>query len=94
MDDVKVGKKPNVGIYETDGLSASVYPNPTSNKVKITADVMEGEVSVYDMFGKHIVSTTIQDGCAEIDLSNCANGVYIAHLTGVNGIATIKLVKE
>lgn len=94
VDDVKVGKKPNVGIYETDGLSASVYPNPTSNKVKITADVMEGEVSVYDMFGKHIVSTTIQDGCAEIDLSNCANGVYIAHLTSVNGIATIKLVKE
>ena len=94
VDDVKVGKKPNVGIYETDGLSASVYPNPTSDKVKITADVMEGEVSVYDMFGKHIVSTTIQDGGAEIDLSNCAKGVYMARLTNIKGTATIKLVKE
>ena len=55
---------------------------------------MEGEVSVYDMFGKHIVSATIQDGYAEIDLSNCAKGVYIARLTNVNGVATIKLVKE
>ena len=94
VDDVKVGKKSNVGIYETEGLSAFVYPNPTSDKVKITANVMEGEVSVYDMFGKQVAVSTVVNGTTEFDLSSCASGVYVVRLIGAEGVVTVKLVKE
>jgi hypothetical protein len=36
----------------------------------------------------------MQEGRAEVDLSSCAKGVYMARISGEAGTRTIKLVKE
>lgn len=54
----------------------------------------DGEVAVFDLFGRQVVETRLVEGRAELDLSGCANGVYVARVMGDAGIATLKLVKE
>ena len=94
VDDVAVGKRSVVGIEERPVFTVSVTPNPTTGLVVITADMMDGEAVVYDMFGKHVSASTVVNGSAEFDLTNCASGVYVVRLVGADGIATVKFVKE
>ena len=94
VDDVWVGNNPGVGVEEMPTLAAMVSPNPTSGMVSIEANAAEGEVVVYDLFGRKVASVTLCEGRANIDLSNCANGVYVAKISSEVGLATIKLVKE
>lgn len=94
VDDVYVGNEPGVGIDEQATLVATVSPNPTTSKVTIEANTTDGEVVVFDMFGRKITSALLCEGRADIDLSGCANGVYMAHISSAMGTSVIKLVKE
>ena len=94
VDDVWVGNNPGVGVEEMPTLAAMVSPNPTSGMVSIETNAAEGEVVVYDLFGRKVASVTLCEGRANIDLSNCAKGVYMAKISSEVGLATIKLVKE
>ena len=93
VDDVYVGKGENVGVAETS-VKASVMPNPTTGKVMVETNATDGEVVVFDMFGKQVASTSIREGRAEIDLTDCAKGVYVAHIASASSTTAIKLIKE
>lgn len=94
VDDVMVGDVGVVGLGEQSSLAASVLPNPTQGKVIVEANVAEGEVAVFDLFGKEVFSTRLREGRAELDLSGVAKGVYVARITSATDSITIKLVKE
>ena len=94
VDDVWVGNNPGVGVEEMPTLAATVSPNPTSGMVSIEANAAEGEVVVYDLFGRKVASVTLCEGRANIDLTNYAKGVYMAKISSEVGLATVKLVKE
>ena len=93
VDDVEVGKR-SVGIAENQIATAVVSPNPTTGKAMLETGILEGEASVYDMFGKFVTSARISEGRAEIDLTQCTRGVYAVRLNGANASIIIKLVKE
>ena len=93
VDDVEVGKR-SVGIAENQIATAVVSPNPTTGKAMLETGILEGEASVYDMFGKFVTSARISEGRAEIDLTQCTRGVYAVRLNGANASTIIKLVKE
>lgn len=94
VDDVWVGNDPGVGIGEISTLVATVSPNPTTNSVTIEANTADGDMTVFDLFGRQVMSATLHDGRAELDLSAFAKGVYMARISSEAGISTIKLVKE
>lgn len=94
VDDVWVGNEPGVGVGEKASLSAMVSPNPTSGSVTIEANVADGEVTVLDLFGRKVANAVLHEGHAEVDLSSCAKGVYMARISCESGTRTIKLVKE
>ena len=94
VDDVWVGNNPGVGVEEMPTLAATVSPNPTSGMVSIEANAAEGEVVVYDLFGRKVASVTLCEGRANIDLSNCAKGVYMAWVYDTIGTTVVKLIKE
>ena len=60
----------------------------------ILANIADGEVDVYDIAGRKITSTILREGRAELDLSGFAQGVYMARVSGKDGIAIVRLVKE
>lgn len=94
VDDVLIGDASCVGVAENVLVNASVSPNPTNGKVVVNANVTEGRVVVYDLFGKEVADGLLMDGSVEIDLSACAQGVYMARVTSATGTTTIKLVKS
>ena len=93
VDDVRVGNNPDVGVAELSTL-ATVNPNPTTGSVAIEANAADGDVTVFDLFGRQVMSATLRNGRAELDLSAFAKGVYVARISSEAGISTIKLVKE
>lgn len=94
VDDVRVGNYIDDGVEETASFAVSVSPNPTSGSVTIASNSADGEVTVMDLFGRKVVSAILHEGRAEVDLSSCAKGVYMARISGESGTRTIKLVKE
>lgn len=54
----------------------SIYPNPSSGEFNVKADA-RSEVKVYDMQGRLVLSTTVQEGSQTLDLRQQASGQYI-----------------
>jgi len=94
VDDVWVGNDPSVGVNEQLELAATVSPNPTTGKVMVETNADEGQVVVFDMLGKQILTASVINGRVELDLSTFAKGVYMARISSEAGTSTIKLVKE
>lgn len=94
VDDVRVGNYIDDGIEETSSLSVSVSPNPTKGNITIETNAASGEITVFDLFGRKITTVMLSEGHAEVDLSEYANGVYVARILSEVGTRTIKLVKE
>jgi len=94
IDDVQVGASGFVGLAEASALVATVLPNPTRSQVVVEANAADGEVVVYDLFGRQVAAAAVVDGRAELDLSGCAEGVYVARVATAEGSITIKVVKE
>lgn len=94
VDDVWVGNDPSVGVEEQSLLVATVSPNPTNGKVVVDANANDGQVTVFDMLGKQILTAPVIEGRAELDLGTFAKGVYVARISTDAGSRTIKLVKE
>jgi hypothetical protein len=94
VDEVWVGNDPGAGVEEQSALIATVSPNPTTGRVVVEANANEGDVVVYDMLGKQMLTAPVIEGHAELDLSNFAKGVYVARISSEAGTSTIKLVKE
>ncbi len=85
----------NVGISSYDlESSVSLYPNPTSDRVTISAQGMMESVSMYDVYGKLISTMKVNDTNATVDLSSYASGVYFARITTENGVVTKRIVKK
>lgn len=94
VDDVAVGAYEVVGIADQSAFEVAVSPNPTNGKVMVETGDQNGEVAVFDTMGRQIATATVAEGHAEIDLSHCAKGVYVARIVTITGTKTVKLVKE
>lgn len=94
VDDVRVGNGQTTGIGATNLVVASVTPNPANDKVVVTANLDEGEVTVFEISGRKVACAILHNGCVELDLSSLAQGVYMARIAGAKGATTIKLIKE
>lgn len=94
VDDVRVGNYIDDGVGETNVPVAMVSPNPTTEKAVILANIADGEVDVYDIAGRKVISTILREGRAELDLNGFAQGVYMARVSGKDGVAIVRLVKE
>ena len=93
IDDIKVSSE-HVGIDEVESSVLSLYPNPATDKVSVSAEGIEGNVivSIVDMNGRVMME---QQGVAQrftFDVSSLAQGAYFVRMTGENVNAVRKLV--
>jgi hypothetical protein len=68
----------------------SVYPNPSSNFVKIASPVA-GTVYMYDVSGALVNVFPVEKDVNEVDLSRFNNGLYLMKIVSVDGSETIRL---
>ncbi|MEP0265271.1 DUF5689 domain-containing protein [Dokdonia sp.] len=78
----------SVGENTIEGLS--IYPNPAQDIVTITtASNTEKEVTVFDITGKLVLSTTTVN---TIDVRNLQTGIYLMTIKENDTLATAKLI--
>ena len=50
---------------------------------------------IYDVFGKEVKSQTITEETTELNLSQCANGLYFVRIfSGEEVLGTAKIIKK
>lgn len=92
VDDVVVGDiTANIHPY---GLTANVYPNPTSGNVTVESDAVGGDITVFDAFGKRLMTSKVATERTEFNFSEFAPGVYMVRIANANGVSTFKVVKK
>jgi len=82
----------DLGLEETEQGSFTLSPNPTTGTVSITHPDGVGEVLVYDVFGKLVLSINTQTATQTcIDLSEEAPGIYLIR---IDGMGVKRVVRE
>ena len=76
-----------------DGVSG--YPNPAKNIFKITSKnrILE-RITLFDIRGNQVLDLIPNKLEASINVSNFANGIYIAKIATPKGVGSIKLIVE
>jgi len=71
----------------------AVYPNPTSDYIKIKSNVEIKNIQIIDINGRLINTVAFSD--EQIYMGNLENGMYIAKITDINGnIKSEKIIKR
>ena len=89
MDIVPVSVPQTEGIDNTESVSLSVYPNPTTNMVTVSGIEGSSTAMLFDMRGS-LVATFAINGVTRLDLSRISNGVYMLHVAD----SVVKIIKE
>jgi len=86
----------NVDMKAISEGSFSVSPNPSTESFNVMfSNLTGGELSVLDVLGKSIRTTTIEEGTQNIELgTELAKGVYVLKFSGVAGVFTQRVIKE
>ncbi|WP_300662334.1 T9SS type A sorting domain-containing protein, partial [Fluviicola sp.] len=89
----------NNGSVSTAGLADykqnlfEVYPNPTSNQVRINFSGSDAELTVYDLQGKVVLKDQIQNQ-GTVSLENFERGVYLFAFKNSQGQSVQRVVKQ
>jgi CubicO group peptidase (beta-lactamase class C family) len=68
-------------VNEQENTSYSLYPNPVTDVLSIdNATLTISKVTVYDMYGKIIVSSSVNEAGLRLDLSGIAKGIYFIEI--------------
>ncbi|WP_082331956.1 T9SS type A sorting domain-containing protein [Mangrovimonas xylaniphaga] len=83
-----------LGVEDYDMLSRniSIYPNPSSDYIKVSNLSNREDYSIYDILGKKVLSGTVSKSEA-INIQNIPNGLYFVQFENNNKL-TLKFIKE
>ena len=76
----------NTGINE-ENLDLLIYPNPAKSTLMINGNYTS--VSIYDVFGKMVLTTYLKK---PIDVESFSNGLYFVHIITDNAILIEKII--
>lgn len=96
--DYTVGRNCQSVTTSADNLDISgdvtIYPNPADDKWFVRCNSAYGEVTLWSIDGKLSARTELVDGNAEVDASPVAPGVYLMHISTLNGTSTQRVVRK
>ncbi len=76
-----------IGIKEHTAQEAILYPNPSRGILNVRLNTPLAaplEMTVFDVLGKKVYSTTLNHANSKVDLSFLENGLYVATFQGEN----------
>jgi len=69
----------------------TIYPNPTSSIINISSQESITKIDLYSMMGKKVLSIK---NANQIDLSNLAQGIYLAQIYSNHKVISKKIIKQ
>ena len=74
-------------------VGLSIYPNPVSNRVSISAAESIDRMRIYDLTGKLVKQASPHKAAFSVDVSGLSKGVYLVKLNAGDREATTKMIK-
>jgi len=81
-------------VIDNSLTKVSLYPNPTSNRLNISAADTIKNAEIYNLLGKRVMSLNINNTSESIDVSNLASGIYLIKYEVNNAVGTSKFIKK
>ncbi|PQJ72587.1 T9SS type A sorting domain-containing protein [Polaribacter butkevichii] len=94
IDDLMLFNAATASVSDNKQLNVSMYPNPTTSSLNISAESTIKNAAIYNILGKQVISLAINKNSESIDVSNLASGIYLIKYTVDNAIGTAKFIKE
>ena len=94
LDNIYLYRESTAGVDNNALLGFSMYPNPASNRLNISAKEAIQNAAVYNVLGKKVMSLEINKSSESIDISNLASGIYLIKYNVNNKVGTAKFVKQ
>ncbi|MFW2137145.1 choice-of-anchor J domain-containing protein [Chryseobacterium sp. TY4] len=91
IDDVTV-KATTLAVGEVSKTKVSIYPNPTTDVLNISTARKVSAVEVYDMLGRKVDNTTVEQG--KLDVQGLTKGAYVLKVTTDAGTTAHKFIKN
>jgi Secretion system C-terminal sorting domain/Outer membrane protein Omp28 len=80
-----------------ENANVAVYPNPAQAELNVDLSNFENvaeRISIYDLQGKEMMSTTVNQSLEKMDISALAKGQYFVKIQAKNGIFSKTFVKN
>ncbi len=81
------------GIADNTFGNTKIYPNPVQDKMYIQAD-QNMQATIYDLYGKKVLSTWLNIGTNEVDVNQLPKGMYILTLRNGDKQKQISLIVQ
>ena len=94
IDNIYMYRAATANVDKNNLLNVSLSPSPAINDLRISAQDLIENVSIYNVLGKTVLNTSINKKEDVIDVSNLNTGIYILKYTIRNAVGTMKFVKE
>ena len=83
----------SVGEIESEGYTSSIYPNPTTKYLEISASEKINKIEIYNLEGKLLETKTLNhQNMTRLDLGKFKNGTYFIKLSTFNQSDVKKIV--
>ena len=83
------------GLYELNGGSFEMYPNPSNGIVTINSSNAISKITVINVLGEVVKSITADSKQVIVDLTDLKSNVYFLQITDAKNQTSIKkIVKE
>lgn len=93
-DNLYFYRAPTASVDNNQLLGFSMYPNPASNRLNISAKETIQNADIFNVLGKKVMSVNINKTSESIDVSNLNSGIYLVKYN-VNGtVGTAKFIKQ
>ena len=85
---------PNLATTQFSNFKFSVYPNPTSDQLNLSAAKNISKVELFNLLGQKVQSNTVNASQKQLSISNLQNGVYLMEVTIDNAKQAFKIIKQ
>jgi len=86
------GVNTSLSLSETEANQNLIFPNPASETFNVHSKVSIEKISLYDITGKLVMSKTINNTKAQINVSELKSEVYLVALQSNGKLSTEKLI--
>ncbi len=94
LDNIYFYRESTASTTDNALLNISMYPNPASSRLTISAPKTITSAAIYNILGKQVMSLEINKNSESIDVSNLATGMYLIKYSIDNAVGTAKFIKQ
>jgi len=91
--DFSVGST-SLGVDDIETLQFSFFPNPVNNILTIKAQAAIDSITVYNMLGQTVVTSTPNTNNSTVDMSALQTGAYFVQVSINNTLNTVRVIKN